>query len=104
MTNDPLWKGRIAGPPDPEFFAFQRSLPYDARLLPHDLEVNAAWAKALGRAGLFAPDEVTRLTTALAAIGRELSPDAVAARAEEDVHTVVDAAPPARARALRKTT
>jgi len=91
MTVDPLWKGRIAGPPDPEFFAFQRSLPYDARLLPHDLKVNVAWARALGRAGLLVPDEVTRLVDALQAIGQELSPAAAAQRAEEDVHTVVEA-------------
>ena len=69
-TTDPLWKGRIEGAPDPAFFAFQRSLPYDARLLPQDLQVNAAWARALGRAGLLAPAEVEQLETALAEIGR----------------------------------
>src|SRR5204863_9716830 len=65
-TTDPLWKGRIEGAPDPAFFAFQRSLPYDARLLPQDLQVNAAWARALGRAGLLPKDEVEQLETALA--------------------------------------
>ena len=54
---EPLWKGRIAGAPDPEFFAFQRSLPYDARLLPQDLRLNAAWARALGRAGLLSDED-----------------------------------------------
>jgi len=69
MTNAPLWQGRIAGPPDPAFFAFQRSLPYDARLLPQDLAVNRAWARALGRAGLLPAEDVARLEAALAAIG-----------------------------------
>jgi argininosuccinate lyase len=91
MTTDPLWKGRIAGPPDPAFFAFQRSLAYDARLLPHDLAVNAAWARALGKAGLLATADVAGLAAALDAIARELTPAAVALRAEEDVHTVVEA-------------
>ena len=90
-TTDPLWKGRIEGAPDPAFFAFQRSLPYDARLLPQDLQVNAAWARALGRAGLLKGPEVDQLETALAAIGRGITPADAAARTEEDVHTLVEA-------------
>jgi argininosuccinate lyase len=97
MTTDPLWKGRISGAPDPAFFSFQRSLPYDARLLPQDLQVNAAWARALGRAGLLAREEVDRLETELAAIGRALSPLAAARRDEEDVHTLVEVELTARA-------
>ncbi|MGH7726195.1 MAG: argininosuccinate lyase [Candidatus Eiseniibacteriota bacterium] len=85
-----LWTGRIAGPPDPEFFEFQRSLPYDARLLPQDLAVNAAWARALGGAGLLSADDVQRLETALKEIGREVSAAAAAARDAEDVHTLVE--------------
>jgi len=90
-TTDPLWKGRIEGAPDPAFFAFQRSLPYDARLLPQDLQVNAAWARALGRAGLLSNTEVEQLETALTGIGRGVSPANAAAREEEDVHTLVEA-------------
>jgi len=96
-TTDPLWKGRIEGAPDPAFFAFQRSLPYDARLLPQDLQVNAAWARALGRAGLLTANEVEQLETALAEIGRAVSPAHAAARGEEDVHTLVEAELTARA-------
>jgi len=48
--------------------------------LPHDLRLNAAWARALGRAGLLAEADVARIAAALEAIGRELSP-AAAARA-----------------------
>ena len=90
-TTDPLWKGRNAGPPDPEFFAFQRSLPFDARLLPHDLRLNAAWARALGRAGLLGADDVARIAAALEAISRELSPADAARGDAEDVHTLVEA-------------
>jgi len=96
-TTDPLWKGRIEGAPDPGFFAFQRSLPYDARLLPQDLQVNAAWARALGRAGLLKTAEVEQIETALAEIGRAVSPPSAAARNEEDVHTLVEAELTARA-------
>jgi argininosuccinate lyase len=88
---DPLWKGRNAAPPDPEFFRFQRSLPYDARLLADDLRVNAAWARALGRAGLLEPAEVTALEAALAAIAREITPAGAARGDAEDVHTLVEA-------------
>ncbi|MEO6462906.1 MAG: lyase family protein, partial [Candidatus Eisenbacteria bacterium] len=88
---EPLWKGRIAGPPDAEFFAFQRSLPFDARLLPYDLRLNAAWARALEKAGLLAATDRERLVQALDAIGRELSPAQAAAGDAEDVHTLVEA-------------
>ncbi len=90
MTTDPLWKGRIAGAPDPAFFAAQRSLPYDARLLPQDLAVNAAWARALGRAGLVTAEESARLVAALEDLGRTLPPAEAAKRDEEDVHTLVE--------------
>jgi argininosuccinate lyase/amino-acid N-acetyltransferase len=91
MTTDPLWKGRIAGAPDPAFFAAQRSLPYDVRLLPHDLRVNAAWAKALGRASLLNAEDVALLVAALEDLGRTLVPADAAKRGEEDVHTLVEA-------------
>ena len=91
MGHTPLWAARLPGSSDPSFFEFQRSLPYDARLLAHDLALNAAWARALGRAGLLTADETARLEAALADIGRVLSP-AEAARGEaEDVHTLVEA-------------
>jgi len=85
-----LWKGRIAGDADPAFFAFQRSLPYDARLLPQDLQVNAAWARALGRTGLLSLEEASRLEEALTEIGRAVSPAQAAALEDEDVHTLVE--------------
>ncbi|MEP7029006.1 MAG: argininosuccinate lyase [Candidatus Eisenbacteria bacterium] len=102
MAHDPLWKGRIAGAPDPSFFAFQRSLPYDARLLPQDLAVNAAWARALGEAGLLGDEETARLLVALEDIGRALSPAEAARREEEDVHTLVEAELTARVGDLGK--
>ena len=86
-----LWTGRIAAPPDPEFFAFQRSLPFDARLLPYDLRLNAAWARALERAGRLAAADRARLVEALEAIGRDHAPPEVAQGEAEDVHTWVEA-------------
>src|SRR5688572_7962460 len=88
---DPLWAGRVAGAPDAEFFSFQRSLPFDARLLPYDLRLNAAWARALERAGLLPAADRERLAGALEAIGRELSPADAAGLDAEDVHTLVEA-------------
>src|SRR5688572_21977062 len=88
---DPLWAGRVAGAPDAEFFSFQRSLPFDARLLPYDLRLNAAWARALERAGLLPAADRERLAGALEAIGRELSPSVAAGLDAEDVHTLVEA-------------
>ena len=45
-----MWGGRFAGELDPQFSTFQKSLPIDKPLVFADLEVNRAWAAALGQA------------------------------------------------------
>jgi len=70
-----LWGGRFERAPDARFDAFQRSFAFDRRLLPYEIAVDRAWAKALEPIGIFTTDEVKQTLTAL---------DKIAARAESD--------------------
>ena len=45
--DDRLWGGRFEREPDKAFDAFQRSFSFDRRLLPYELAVDRAWARAL---------------------------------------------------------
>ena len=89
-----MWGGRFEEPPDREFYAFQRSLPFDARLLPQEIRASRAWARALAGAGILTEAEAESLRTALAEIGRaaEENPAVLAASDAEDVHSYVESA------------
>jgi len=53
-----LWGGRFERAPNERFDAFQRSFPFDRRLLPYEIAVDRAWAKALEPIGIFTAAEV----------------------------------------------
>src|ERR1700740_3859862 len=63
--NDRLWGGRFEREPNAQFDAFQRSFAFDRRLLPYEIAVDRAWAKALERAGIFTETEVRQTIAAL---------------------------------------
>lgn len=89
-----MWGGRFGGQPDPDFERFQRSLPFDRRLLDHDLRGSIAWARALTAAGVLGVGEGKKLVAALRRIGKSLAADPrpmLRSRAE-DVHTFVEQA------------
>jgi argininosuccinate lyase len=73
--DDRLWGGRFDAAPDAHFDAFQRSFAFDRRLLPYEIAVDRAWAKALEPIGIFTAYEVQLTLAAL---------DRVAKRAESD--------------------
>jgi len=60
-----LWGGRFEREPDKRFDAFQRSFAFDKRLLPYEIRVDRAWAKALEPAGIFTGEEVQKTLQAL---------------------------------------
>jgi argininosuccinate lyase len=93
-TGNQLWGGRFATGIDPAFDAFQRSLPFDRRLVNEDIEGSIAWASALGRAGILQAQEVTTLTSALQDLGEDLrvDPSSLGTSSAEDVHGFVEAA------------
>jgi argininosuccinate lyase len=63
--DDRLWGGRFENAPDADFDAFQRSFAYDRRLLPYEIAVDRAWAKALEAVGIFTEAEVLQTLAAL---------------------------------------
>jgi argininosuccinate lyase len=91
-TQARLWGGRQGGALDPAFEAFNRSLPFDLRLVVEDLEGSAAWARALGRAEVLAAADVARLEVALGELAEEVrrDPSVLASSSAEDVHAFVE--------------
>jgi len=68
------WGGRFGEEPDPLIDEFTRSLDFDSRLFREDIAGSRAWAKALVRAGVLAPEEQLRIDLALQDIEQEMSP------------------------------
>src|SRR6267154_3381018 len=81
-----MWSGRFRQPLDPEFEQWQRSFPYDRRLLPFELQASRAHANALERAGVLTKEELAKIVAGLEEIGRHEAIDPEA----EDVHHFVE--------------
>jgi argininosuccinate lyase len=92
--DDRLWGGRFERAPDVEFDTFQRSFAFDRRLLPYELAVDRAWAKALQGAGILDADEVQKTLAALDRIEERAKKDKawLDASDAEDVHHFVEKA------------
>ncbi len=94
--DDRLWGGRFENAPDADFDAFQRSFAFDRRLLPYEIAVDRAWAKALLGVGIFTEAEVRQTLAALETLGERAKKDSAwvekfGAHAE-DVHHFVEKA------------
>jgi argininosuccinate lyase len=84
-----MWSGRFRQPLDPEFERWQRSFPFDQRLLQEEILASRAHAKALLAAGVLSGDEYATMLAGLAtlaATGQEFLNDEEA----EDVHHFVE--------------
>jgi argininosuccinate lyase len=92
--DDRLWGGRFEREPDKQFDAFQRSFSFDRRLLPYELAVDRAWAKALQGIGIFTAAEVHDTLLALNNLEKQLSddPSFLDGSTAEDVHHFVESA------------
>src|SRR5208282_3942180 len=73
--DDRLWGGRFENAPDADFDAFQRSFAFDQRLLPYEIAVDRAWAKALQNVGIFTETEVRQTLAALGKIAERAKSD-----------------------------
>jgi argininosuccinate lyase len=93
-SGNKLWGGRFERPPDKVFYEFQRSFSFDRRLLPYELAVDRAWARALESVGVLTRDDVHRTIEALEAIGARAAsePAWLDASPAEDVHSFVETA------------
>jgi argininosuccinate lyase len=89
-----LWGGRFDQPPDELFYQFQRSFNFDRRLLPYELSVDRAWARAIEKVGILTSAETEETLAALDAIARraESDPSWLDHSAAEDVHHFVELA------------
>ncbi len=84
-----MWSGRFSQPLDPEFESWQRSLPFDKKLLKHEVAASGAHAKALEKAGVLTREELTLVLNGLEQIAREGIP-ATDDASIEDVHHFVE--------------
>src|SRR3982074_542560 len=94
--DDRLWGGRFERAPNEQFDAFQRSFAFDRRLLPYEIAVDRAWAKALEPIGIFTAAEVKQTLAALDKISGRARTDAAwlekFGAGAEDVHHFVEKA------------
>ena len=63
-----MWSGRFREPLDAHFEHWQRSLPFDWRLLPQEIAASKAHAKMIAAAGVLAAEELQSLLRGLDAI------------------------------------
>jgi argininosuccinate lyase len=87
-----MWSGRLRQPLDPEFERWQRSFPFDQRLLKQELAASKAHARALEGAGVISREELQQIEDGLGQIALEVEVNpAVLNDAEaEDVHHFVE--------------
>ena len=94
--DDRLWGGRFDAAPNARFDAFQRSFAFDRRLLPYEIAVDRAWAKALEPIGIFTAYEVQLTLAALDRISKRAETDSAWLESfgadAEDVHHFVEKA------------
>jgi argininosuccinate lyase len=94
--DDRLWGGRFEREPNAQFDAFQRSFAFDRRLLPYEIAVDRAWAKALEPIGIFTAAEVKQTLAALDKIAKRAKTDPSwlesSGATAEDVHHFVEKA------------
>src|SRR5437660_3838328 len=94
--DDRLWGGRFERAPNEEFDAFQRSFAFDRRLLPYEIAVDRAWARALEPIGIFTATEVKQTLASLDKISERAKTDSAWLESfgatAEDVHHFVEKA------------
>jgi len=90
-----MWSGRFREPLDSEFEAWQRSLPFDWRLLPQEITASKAHASALCAAQILTESETAQIRAALDSIAADHASEAGQAQVRnhptaEDIHHFVE--------------
>lgn len=86
-----LWGGRFTGDPDDFMSQFNDSFGFDRRLYRCDIKGSIAYAAALERAGVIAPDERALLEDGLQQVQVEFEKGTFKQVAgDEDIHTAVE--------------
>ena len=89
-----MWSGRFREPLDRTFEEWQRSFPFDWRLLPQEVSASKAHAKMIGAAGILSDAELTTMLSGLDQVGARAGVDGQAIVAStpnaEDIHHFVE--------------
>ena len=81
--------------PNASFYEFERSWSFDQRMLPQELALDRAWARAIETAGILTQDEGRKIATALdetRGTRAKSDPAWLANSKAEDVHHFVESA------------
>ena len=89
-----MWGGRFERGPDASFYEFERSWSFDRRMLPQELALDRAWARAIVAAGILSEEEGQKIATALSEIALRAQTDTawLNTATAEDVHHFVESA------------
>ena len=87
-----MWSGRFRQPLDAEFESWQRSFPFDRRLVAQEVAASKAHAHALHIARVLSEDELTAILGGLDSIAQRAAeePDFLEDAEAEDVHHFVE--------------
>jgi len=89
-----MWSGRFREPLDPTFESWQRSFPFDWRLVPYEVEASIAHARAIEAAGILTSEELLQMEEGLRAVAKQHAEQGeaiVTANPQaEDVHHYVE--------------
>jgi argininosuccinate lyase len=86
-----MWSGRFREPLDPGFEQWQRSFPFDWRLVPQEVEASIAHARAIENAGILTSDELLTMEQGLRAIAEKAQTEDISNNEQaEDIHHYVE--------------
>jgi argininosuccinate lyase len=82
---------RFHEPPDPRFWRLNRSIEFDWRLAPYDIDQSRAHARALLAMGVLSADELEALDAGLEQVGAEMERGDFEFEAyDEDIHMAIE--------------
>ena len=86
-----MWSGRFDSAPDKFFEEWQRSFPFDRRLLHEEIAASSVYARALHKAGVLDSSQLAQLLAGLHALGEEFPAGTLPEDEEsEDIHHFVE--------------
>ena len=86
-----MWAGRFRQPLDPRFEQWQRSFPFDQRLIEDEVAASRAHARALAAARVLSQSELGSILRGLEQIGQQAAnPEFLRDEEAEDVHHFVE--------------
>jgi argininosuccinate lyase len=83
-----MWSGRFREPLNKTFEDWQRSFPFDWRLLPHEVEASIAHARVIEAAGILTSEELLQMEQGLRAVAK--LENIASNQQAEDIHHFVE--------------